>query len=241
MPIRHPTVLPRVRHIELLDGALINQRDLFLLIRETFPSFVPRAEDAAAYGYVVLRRTPQDLRDEDFLGSPVQPVQRNPPDASTVCSSEVIDSLPLAVRGDTSRMVRTLIEGSAADPAAFGLVEIPASGRTQPDSLLLRPDGRVRWWRRVHRRLGGGAFAAFLPRRGRRSLLLYGFQFHSRRPVAAKLPSRCRRRRRTRWRLRRRAGELDSRRTSGGDRSDLRVHRSGPRVLQRQPGQFARG
>lgn len=116
---------PRVRHIELLDGALINQRDLFLLIRETFPSFVPSAEDASAYGFVVLRRTPQDLEDDDFIGTPAEPVVRNPPDTSTSCDPAVLLALPAAVRDDPSALVRALVEGSAADPAAFGLVPIP--------------------------------------------------------------------------------------------------------------------
>ncbi len=124
-----PDGQPRIRHIELLDGALINQRDLFLLVRETFPSFVPRAEDASAYGFVVLRRTPQDLVDEDFVGTPVAPVERNPPVEGVACSQAVLDALPPAVRSSPTALVQTLIDGSAADPDAFGLTAVPDARR----------------------------------------------------------------------------------------------------------------
>ena len=63
----------RRRKIELIDGALINQRDLFLLFRETYASFLPDdPEPFSAYGYVLLRREPAnlDMKDDNNNGIP---------------------------------------------------------------------------------------------------------------------------------------------------------------------------
>ncbi len=48
------------RHVEMLDGAMIDQSTIFILFRETYPSFLG-SEDMSAYGYMLLRRQDADL------------------------------------------------------------------------------------------------------------------------------------------------------------------------------------
>src|SRR5262249_18404358 len=58
----------RERTLELLDGALINQSQLFVMFRETFPTFIPGEAPVSAYGYMILRRNAADLAESDFEG-----------------------------------------------------------------------------------------------------------------------------------------------------------------------------
>ncbi|MDQ3262212.1 MAG: hypothetical protein M3Y59_00925 [Myxococcota bacterium] len=62
----------RHRTLELVDGALIDQDTLFVIFKEHFPSFLDPAdtEGFSAYGYMLLRRRPADLKESDFKGSP---------------------------------------------------------------------------------------------------------------------------------------------------------------------------
>ena len=53
-PIPNGNVLRR--SIQLLDGALIDQTQLFIMFRETYPSFLEGGRPIHAYGYVVLER-----------------------------------------------------------------------------------------------------------------------------------------------------------------------------------------
>ncbi len=62
----------RRRHFELIDGALVNQRDLFVLFRESYESFLPDdPQPFKAYGYILLRREPADLELDDGDGDGV--------------------------------------------------------------------------------------------------------------------------------------------------------------------------
>jgi len=62
----------RVRELSLVDGALVNQQTLVLIVRERFLSFLG-ADDAAgfsAYSVLVLNRSEAELEDADYVGSP---------------------------------------------------------------------------------------------------------------------------------------------------------------------------
>jgi hypothetical protein len=68
-----PDARTRRRSIDILDGALIDQRYLFIFFRETYPSFLPwDTTPFSAYGYVLLQRQPDDLNldDDDSDGVP---------------------------------------------------------------------------------------------------------------------------------------------------------------------------
>ncbi len=58
----------RERHLELLDGRLINQDTLFMLVRESFEARLAGADVQrfSGYGIVMLQRQPADLSAEDF-------------------------------------------------------------------------------------------------------------------------------------------------------------------------------
>lgn len=94
----------RLRTVELLDGALVGQRRLFIMFREQFESFV--GDESAAYGYMVLERSPQDLEDSDFEG---EAHDSSATDASpTVLGCSLDSTLPPA----DAEKIATLIEGT---------------------------------------------------------------------------------------------------------------------------------
>lgn len=67
-----PDGLPRLRTFRLIDGALINQTELFILFEERFESFVGNIGDSpgdkgiSAYGYMILKKQPVDVKSEDL-------------------------------------------------------------------------------------------------------------------------------------------------------------------------------
>ncbi|MFT5432835.1 MAG: hypothetical protein ACI9OJ_003539, partial [Myxococcota bacterium] len=56
----------RRRKLQLVDGALVNQSQMFILFKETFESFLPGdTKPFSAYGYIVMERQAADLDLED--------------------------------------------------------------------------------------------------------------------------------------------------------------------------------
>lgn len=114
----------RRRTLELLDGALIDQTHLFLLVRETFSSFIPGQAPVSAYAFLTLRRMPAELSDADYVGVPVATTRRADPTVAMSCSDTLLATLPVDVASDPDRLVKVLIDGSAGDTgdgAAFAL------------------------------------------------------------------------------------------------------------------------
>ncbi len=70
----------RKRHLELVDGALINSEDLILIFKESFPSFLDGTDSSgfSAYGLMVLTRAPADLDPQAFTAG-VSADSRTPP------------------------------------------------------------------------------------------------------------------------------------------------------------------
>ncbi|MCB9731812.1 MAG: hypothetical protein H6745_04160 [Deltaproteobacteria bacterium] len=118
----------RRRDIELLDGALVDQTTLFLLVRERFASFVPGQEPVSAYAFITLKRTPVELADEDYVGSPARDPQATARRFDfPSCDPDLLDALPDGIEDDESALVNVLIEGSSAAAAAYQLDPIPAA------------------------------------------------------------------------------------------------------------------
>jgi hypothetical protein len=126
-----PDGLPRTRHLELLDGALVNQSELIVLFRERFESFIPGQPDVAAYGYMLLARTPADLEPADFEGAEPPPSQVKTPQAQggAVCDDDLLRRIvgstdPIGLNASqTNALVSTLIQGTATDGTqAFSLL-----------------------------------------------------------------------------------------------------------------------
>lgn len=116
------------RTVELLDGAMIDQSQLFLLFRERYPSFLG-GEDLVAYGYMVLSRKPTDLdlADDNGNGTPDTYEGTVPPqNLSTAglvdgvsCSRDILDEAlgsgrQIQSRADAAIVVGALIEGSGS-------------------------------------------------------------------------------------------------------------------------------
>ncbi len=110
---------PLVRRIELLDGALYDGDQLFLLFREELPELFPGAGASYGYGYMQLSRTDEQLVDEDFEAVEVPPevlelaAAEPPAPPSTQCSAEIEG----AGGGSVSDAVDYAISGVAMEPS----------------------------------------------------------------------------------------------------------------------------
>ncbi len=129
-----PDGRPRERTLSLVTGALVNQEQLLVVFQETFPGEFLGADapEFAAYGLMMLRRSPDDLVDEDFVGNPPPTVDGavHAVDDAVTCAPETMETVfpgeslrPESLDEDqVSYLVRTLLDGSATsqdvvDPA----------------------------------------------------------------------------------------------------------------------------
>ena len=114
----------RIRRLELVDGALVNQDKLVVLFRERFDSFLGASDTDgfSAYGLMVLSRTPADLDASAFRGN-VQSDGRPPPAGvlGTACAADIVEK----VLGAGA----TVTAGNAA-PLALGVIEGKLPGGT---------------------------------------------------------------------------------------------------------------
>ncbi|MFH1811925.1 MAG: hypothetical protein ABIJ09_24515 [Pseudomonadota bacterium] len=124
----------RRRHIELVDGALINTDTLFLVFRERVLSLFDNdpANDLVAYGYMVLRRGETDLDETAYQGS-VPPTnlgtQTSP--APLACSPTLLAEL-------NSRMGVGI--GPSDDPSPLASVLLFGRDTTQTPQLIDEAD-----------------------------------------------------------------------------------------------------
>jgi len=121
----------RHRTVEILDGAMIDQSQLFVLFRERFPSFLGDGEDLEAYGYMRLYRAPAeiDVADSDGNGVPDGYQGSRPPadlvdppsQLGVACSADLLaDILGPNVALNTSNapaVITSIIEGGLQQPA----------------------------------------------------------------------------------------------------------------------------
>ncbi len=85
----------RQRHIELIDGALIDLDTMFIIFRERFPSFLDPSdtEGFAAYGVMELHLSPNPLLPEDYQGSAVNDQRQGDGIAPPLCEASILDTL----------------------------------------------------------------------------------------------------------------------------------------------------
>jgi len=116
----------RAREITLLDGALINQEQLFILFEERFPSFLSPgdADGFVTYGYMLLRHDEMDLPDEDYDGNSVADARAAPGIDSARCTPKLIKEMSAAIAWEpgeneealdatsASKFLATVIQGS---------------------------------------------------------------------------------------------------------------------------------
>ncbi|MBN2802958.1 MAG: hypothetical protein JXR91_07675 [Deltaproteobacteria bacterium] len=114
----------RERTLELVDGALIDQKSLFIIYREHFPSFLGSTdtEGFSSYGFMVLERSPEELAPEDFVGFKQDaPASVVPDDLLNVgCSEDFLASIGVGsvTSGNVDTVVNMVLDGVAGDSTA---------------------------------------------------------------------------------------------------------------------------
>jgi hypothetical protein len=119
-----PDARSRSRHIELVDGALVNQDSLYLIVRETFDgTFLGSSGNTgfAAYAFLMLQRTNAQLDANSFQGSAQLEVRSSSVDlgSKVLCSEDLLRKIfgipaqqaPPAVASDPNKIARTLLDG----------------------------------------------------------------------------------------------------------------------------------
>ncbi|MEQ8981990.1 MAG: hypothetical protein RL846_28845, partial [Deltaproteobacteria bacterium] len=116
------------RRVQLLDGAMIDQSRIFILFRETFPSFLG-GDDLTAYGYLMLERRPVDLDRADDNGNQIPDDYEGTVQPTAIagiaganavqCSAELLAQLGVAqvTANNAASVAANLITGGTPDPA----------------------------------------------------------------------------------------------------------------------------
>jgi hypothetical protein len=112
----------RVRHLELVDGVMVEQHVMTLILRETVEPFHGGAP-LTSYLYVVLEKQPTDVAPEDAAGQLVPDL----PDAGDArlgltCSPDIVRrvigrDLDGASQADVSKLARAVVGGTAGGAA----------------------------------------------------------------------------------------------------------------------------
>ncbi len=125
----------RRRTLRFLDGALVNQSEIFILFEESYASFIPGQPATTAYGYMLLKRAPANLTPASFVGlrPPAMPPMRTtptPPGAQcdpTLVKDALGKSTPTQLSTLTpierETLTKTILEGSVTT-AGYGPVPV---------------------------------------------------------------------------------------------------------------------
>lgn len=84
---------PRVRTLKFIDGALINQTELFLIFEESYESFIGGQAPTTAYGFITLKRAPANLAAADYLGRPTTTAARTAVTPGATCSPALVNQV----------------------------------------------------------------------------------------------------------------------------------------------------
>ncbi len=156
----------RRRTFEIVDGALVNQSHLFLIFRETYPSFLPNDETPfAAYGFMLLERqaTDLDLADDDgdsvpdtFEGSVPADMRPEPDDLLDVtCSPDLVERV-LGYGNNT-------VTATNADDLVLALIDGVVPSSTTPATVGADSDEAVHYLCRETGLFDGGPGAVTSP------------------------------------------------------------------------------
>ncbi len=128
----------RKRHLEVIDGALIDAKELVLIFRESFASFLGDSDDAgfSSYGLMILKRGVAQLDDEAYDGAAPEDVRPAPADVLQVgCSPELLETAigtPLFPIGDVGQL--NALAGAIVDGKAPGAAPMPIDA-TDPEKV----------------------------------------------------------------------------------------------------------
>ncbi len=84
---------PRERTLRFIDGALVNQSELFILFEESYASFIPGQAPTTAYGFMRLKRAAADLAANAYVGLPTTTAMRTPIQPGAKCSAGLLTKL----------------------------------------------------------------------------------------------------------------------------------------------------
>ncbi len=124
-----PDGVTRSRALELVDGAIIEQNRMILIVRESFASFVSAQDKSefAAYGVMTLVRSPADLKEESYDGNS-PPKEQTPPATAQQklsCSDQILTSLGYTssdIPGKAAEIATALLSGRKASAS---VAEVP--------------------------------------------------------------------------------------------------------------------
>ncbi len=117
----------RIREVSLLDGALINQETLVLVVRETYPTFLGAGDGSdsfSAYGVIVLEKATADLDEDAYIpGLVPDEDELVQPDGllELTCSDELVQ----AALGRPTARFDSLSSGDASDLAVALIAGVP--------------------------------------------------------------------------------------------------------------------
>lgn len=83
------------RRLRLIDGALVNQDEIFMIFEETLPSPFDADDDSdfSAFGFMVLSRSPARLDSQDYEGSVVADNLQAPQPPEVSCTDNVLQDI----------------------------------------------------------------------------------------------------------------------------------------------------
>lgn len=120
------------RRLRILDGALVNQSELFVLFEEQFPSPLDPADTQGfqAYGYMLLQRNPADLNAAAYQGSVAADNRQAPTRPGPQCDPALVEralGVKLPVSAPTADLLaRMVVTGAPA--GAVSVAPLPPSG-----------------------------------------------------------------------------------------------------------------
>lgn len=127
----------RRRTLRFLDGALVNQTELFILFEESYESFIPGQPATTAYGYMLLKRAPANLNNDSYVGmrpATTPPVRNPPTPPGAQCDPTLVQGAlgrpnptdpSVLSASERAGLVRTLMNGTTSGP---GFIAIPPGG-----------------------------------------------------------------------------------------------------------------
>jgi hypothetical protein len=103
----------RRRTLRFLDGALVNQSELFILFEENYASFIPGQANTTAYGFMRLRRAAAALEPKDYVGLQPSTVVKTPPiNPGAICAPSLLAAIPNSNAADKSGLIKVLMNGT---------------------------------------------------------------------------------------------------------------------------------
>ncbi len=104
-----PDGAPRRRTLRFIDGALVNQSELFVLFEESYESFIPGQAPTTAFGFMRLRRAAADLDAMAYAGLPTTTAPRTPVQTGAKCSADLLTKLGVTSANPTSTELAAIV------------------------------------------------------------------------------------------------------------------------------------